>query len=270
MSANAAADRRIAELFGVAGKRALITGATSGIGRLIARGLAEAGAEVWIVARGAGDVEALATELSALAPCHGVVADVTSDEGLTAIKDALGERPLHILVNNAGTNVDTPLEGNGRAGFDTVLGLNVTAPFLVLQVLLPNLDLAASDADPARVINIASVAAIEPGGLPNYSYSASKAGLVTMTRHLGRHLAKRNISCNAIAPGIFASRMTESFLGFKSGDPAPQGWGSPLGQRTGQLDDIAGATIYLCSPAGAWITGVMLPVSGGAATVKGF
>lgn len=270
MSANAAADGRIAKLFGIVGKRALVTGATSGIGRLIARGLAEAGVEVWAVARSADGLAALTAELSELASCHGVVADVSSDEGLAAIKAALDELPLDILVNNAGTNVDTPLEGNGREGFETVLGLNLTAPFLLLQTLLPNLDRAASEDDPARVINIASVAAIDPGGLPNYSYGASKSGLVMMTRHLGRHLAKRNISCNAIAPGLFASRMSEKFLGLKPGDPAPRGWGSPLGQRTGQLEDIAGATIYLCSRAGAWVTGVMLPVSGGAATVKGF
>jgi NAD(P)-dependent dehydrogenase (short-subunit alcohol dehydrogenase family) len=270
MSATVAADARVAQLFGVAGKRALVTGATSGIGRLIARGLAQAGVEVWAVARGGEALAALTRELSSLAPCYGIVADVSTDEGLAAIKEAIGERSLHVLVNNAGTNVDTPLEGNGRTGFDTVLGLNLTAPFLVLQAVLPNLDRAASEDDPARVINIASVAAIDPGGLPNYSYGASKSGLVMMTKHLGRHLAKRNITCNAISPGLFASRMTEQFLGMKPGDPPPQSFASPLGGRAGALDDIAGATIYLSSRAGAWVTGVMLPVSGGAATVKGF
>lgn len=261
-------EARIAALFGVAGKRALITGATSGIGRLIAQGLAEAGVEVWAVARKADEVEALADDQSMLTNCHGIAADVTTDEGLAAIKAALGALPLHILVNNAGINVDTPLDGNGREGFDTVLGLNLTAPFMVLQSVLPNLDRAATAEDPARVINIASVAALDPGGLPNYSYAASKSGLVTMTRQLGRHLAKRNISCNAIAPGLFPSRMSEKFLGLKPGDTPPPAWASPLGARAGMQDDIAGATIYLCSRAGAWVTGIMLPVSGGAATVK--
>lgn len=261
-------ETRIANLFDVAGKCALVTGATSGIGRLIARGLAEAGVEVWAVARNAEDVEALAAELSAFSPCHAVAADVTTNEGLATINAALGGTALHILVNNAGVNVDTPLDGDGREGFDIVLGLNLTAPFLVLQSLLPNLDRAATADDPARVINISSVAALDPGGLPNYSYAASKSGLATMTRQLGRHLAKRNISCNAIAPGLFASRMSEEFLDFKPGDPTPSGWGSPLGARSGSLEDIAGATIYLSSRAGAWVTGILLPVSGGAATVK--
>lgn len=261
-------ETRITQLFGVAGKRALVTGATSGIGRLIAQGLAEAGVEVWAVARNADDVKALAADLSVSTPCHGIVADVTSDDGLAAIKAALGDLPLDILVNNAGINVDTPLDGNGREGFDTVLGLNVTAPFLVLQTVLPNLDKAATKEDPARVINITSVAALDPGGLPNYSYAASKSALAIMTRQLGRHLAKRHISCNAIAPGIFPSRMSEKFLGLKPGDTPPPAWASPLGGRAGMLDDIAGATIYLCSRAGAWVTGIMLPVSGGAATIK--
>ena len=263
------ASARVADLFCVAGKRALVTGATAGIGRLIARGLAEAGVEVWAVSRNAEEVAALAAELSEFTPAHSVKADVTTDEGLAAIREAMGDLPLHILVNNAGITVDTPLDGeDGRGGFDTVLGLNLTAPFLVIQTLLPNLDRTATAEDPARVINIASVAAIDPGGLPNYSYSASKSALVTMTRHLGRHLAKRNISCNAIAPGLFASRMSEKFMDLKPGDAPPPGWGSPLGDRAGRGDDIAGATIYLCSRAGAWVTGAMLPVSGGAATIK--
>lgn len=245
-------------LFDVSGKRALVTGTTSGIGKLIAEGLSAAGVEVWTVAR---TPPPHATE-------RDIAADVTNDHGLAAIKAALGELPLHILVNNAGTNVDTPLEGNGRDGFSEVLGLNLTAPFVVMQAVLPNLERAATSSDPARVINITSVAALDPGGLPNYSYGASKAGLAMMTRHAARHLAKRNISCNAIAPGLFPSRMSEQFMNFKAGDPPPPGWASPLGGRTGELEDIAGAVIYLSSRAGAWITGIQLPVSGGAATIK--
>jgi NAD(P)-dependent dehydrogenase (short-subunit alcohol dehydrogenase family) len=148
-----------------------------------------------------------------------------------------------------------------------VLGLNLAAPYRVIQTVLPNLERAATADDPARVINIASIAALDPGPFENYAYSASKTGLAMMTRHLGRHLAKRNITCNAIAPGLFPSRMTERFIGMGADDAPSRGWGAPLGDRVGRQDDIAGATIYLCSRAGAWLTGILLPVSGGVSTV---
>ena len=254
-----------AGLFDVAGKRALVTGATSGIGRMIARGLAQAGVEVWVVARGAGDVEAIVAELGGNA--QGVTADVATEEGIAKIAEALGERSLHILVNNAGTDRPTPLDADGREDFDAVLGLNLTAPFLLTRKLLPSLESGATFGDPARVINIASIAAINPGHLENFAYASGKAGVAMMSRHLGRHLAKRNISCNAIAPGLFPSRMTEKFLGMSEGDAVPKGFVAPLGARAGEMDDIAGAVIYLSSRAGAWVTGVLLPVSGGIYTV---
>lgn len=254
-----------AGLFDVAGKRALVTGATSGIGRMIARGLAQAGVEVWVVARGASDVEAIVDELGGSA--QGVTADVATEEGIAKIAEALGERSLHILVNNAGTDHPTPLDADGREDFDAVLGLNLTAPFLLTRKLLPSLESGATLGDPARVINIASIAAINPGHLENFAYASSKSGVAMMSRHLGRHLAKRNISCNAIAPGLFPSRMTERFLGMGEGDAVPKGFVTPLGARAGEMDDIAGAVIYLSSRAGAWVTGVLLPVSGGIYTV---
>lgn len=255
-----------AGLFDVAGKRALVTGATSGIGRMIARGLAQAGGEVWAVARGADDVEGIVADLGGNA--QGVAADVAAEEGIARVAEALGDRPLHILVNNAGTDRPTPLDAEGREDFDAVLGLNLTAPFLLTRKLLPQLEGAASPGDPARVINIASIAALNPGHLENFAYASSKSGIAMMSRHLGRHLAKRNISCNAIAPGLFPSRLTEQFLGMVDGDEVPKAFVSPLGARAGEMDDIAGAVIYLSSRAGAWVTGVLLPVSGGLSTVS--
>ncbi|HET6524416.1 SDR family NAD(P)-dependent oxidoreductase [Sphingopyxis sp.] len=255
----------IAGLFDVAGKRALVTGATSGIGRMIARGLAQAGVEVWVVARGAGDVEAIVAELGGHA--QGVAADVATEEGIARVAEALGDRPLHILVNNAGTDRPTPLDADGREDFDAVLSLNLTAPFLLTRKLLPSLESGAAVGDPARVINIASIAALNPGHLENFAYASSKSGVAMMSRHLGRHLAKRNISCNAIAPGLFPSRLTEKFLGMSAGDAVPKSFVTPLGARAGEMDDIAGAVIYLSSRAGAWVTGVLLPVSGGIYTV---
>lgn len=255
-----------AGLFDVSGKRALVTGATSGIGRMIARGLAQAGVEVWAVARKPDDVERIVAELGGSA--QGVAADVATDEGLAAIAAALGDRPLHILVNNAGTDRPTPLDGDGREDFEAVLSLNLGAPFLLTRKLLPQLERGAAPDDPARVINIASIAALHPGPLENFAYASGKTGVAMLSRHLGRHLAQRNISCNAIAPGLFPSRLTERFLGMGPDDEPPKAFVSPLGARAGTMDDIAGAVIYLSSRAGAWVTGVLLPVSGGVSTVS--
>lgn len=261
MSAGYAAD-----LFDVAGKRALVTGSTSGIGRMIARGLAQAGVEVWVVARGATDVDAIVAELGGAA--QGVAADIATEDGIAQVAETLGDRPLHILVNNAGTDRPTPLDADGREDFDAVLNLNLAAPFLLTRKLLPQLESGAAPGDPARVINIASIAALNPGHLENFAYASSKSGVAMMSRHLGRHLAKRNISCNAIAPGLFPSRLTEAFLGMGEGGEVPKAFISPLGARAGEMDDIAGAVIYLSSRAGAWVTGVLLPVSGGISTVS--
>ena len=255
-----------ADLFDVSGKRALVTGATSGIGRMIARGLVAAGVEMWVVARDATAVAEIVAELGHGA--QGIAADVTTDAGLGAVAAALGDRPLHILVNNAGTNRTTPLGGAGREDFEAVVDLNLGAPFLLTRTLLPHLERAASPGDPARVINISSVAALAPGPLENFAYSSSKAGVVMLSRHLGRHLAGRHISCNAIAPGVFPSRLTEAFLDVGPDGDVPVQLASPLGARAGMMDDIAGAVIYLSSRAGAWVTGVTLPVTGGMATVQ--
>lgn len=266
-------EQALSALFGIAGKRALVTGATSGIGRRIAEGLASVGAEVWLVARDGATLEAAVASLGP-GKAHGIVADVAIDAGIATIAAGLSDRPLHILVNNAGTNRDTPLDpvpdnDTVREDFEAVVGLNLTAPFLVTRALLPNLERAASADDPARVIAISSIAALSPGPLENFAYSASKSGLAMMTRHLAGRLAGRHIACNAIAPGLFPSRMSEQFIGLpESGGAPPRGWASPLGQRVGTGEDIAGTVIYLSSRAGAWVTGVLLPVSGGVATVS--
>lgn len=257
----------ISGLFDVAGKRALVTGATSGIGRMIASGLADAGVEVWIVARDHDAVARISGEIGMLGQCHGIAADVSTVDGLATIAAKLGDRPLHILVNNAGTNLDTPIDGDGREAFMTVLGLNLAAPFLLAQKLIGNLRAAACPDDPARIINIASVAALDPGPFENYSYSASKSGLVMLTRHLAKQLAPQHITCNALAPGVFPSRLTEKFLGFGDGEEPPKGFGAPLGKRAGRPEEIAGAVIYLSARPGAWVTGALLPVSGGMSVI---
>lgn len=252
-----------AALFAIDGKIALVTGGTSGIGRMIAEGLVAAGAKVYVTARTAADVDATTAALG----CHGIVADLGTNEGVAAVGAALAdEGQLDILVNNAGTVWLAPIEEFPREGFARVLDLNVSAPFMLVQALLPLLRVSARPGDPARVINIASIGAFRAGGWDNFSYSPSKAALISLTQHLGARLAGENISVNAIAPGLFPSRLTDEIVPLD--DPAVYAAvASPLGNRVGTAEDIAGAVIYLASRAGAWLTGVTLPVSGGRATI---
>lgn len=257
----------IPALFDIAGKRALVTGGSGGIGLMIATGLVAAGAEVLICSRKGDAVDAAVTALSADGGrIGGVAADLASDAGIAAVAAAVGAAPLHILVNNAGAAWGAPLAAFPRAGFDKVIGLNVTAPFLLVQALLPALRAAATPDDPARVINIASVDGLRLPNWETYSYSASKAAIIHMGRHMARTLAPDDIAVNAIAPGFFRSRMTEGVFDWHD-EAAMAEARSPLGARTGGADDIVGAVIYLASRAGAWLTGVTIPVAGGLGTI---
>lgn len=256
----------ISSLFDIRGKRALVTGGSGGIGEMIATGLVAAGCELTIVSRKA---DALAAAAQRIAPQGGVAtiaADLATPEGAETVAQAWGAAPLHILVNNAGAAWGAPIDRYPRAGFDKVLGLNVTGVFELTQKLLPALRAAASSDDPARVINIASVDGIHVPRWQTYAYSASKAGVIHMSRHMGQALAGDHIAVNCISPGLFPSKMTGPMVDFD--DPAAVAMAaSPLGSRVGQPEDIAAAVIYLASRAGAWLTGVNIPVSGGVATV---
>lgn len=257
----------IATLFDVKGKTALVTGASGGIGYMIAEGLASAGVEVWICSRKAADIEAAAERLSAFGTVRAMAADLSKPEDIAKVAERLNAAgPLHILVNNAGTTWGAPMAEFPRSGFEKVLNLNVTAPFELTKALLPALRAAARPEDPARVINIASIDGMQVPRWESYPYSASKAGLIHMTRHMGKFLAKENISVNAIAPGFFPSKMTAAVVDFDDAESV-ESVASPLGHRPGGPEDIAGGVIYLSSRAGAWLTGICLPISGGVATV---
>ncbi|MCF1592596.1 SDR family oxidoreductase [Streptomyces muensis] len=246
---------RAAELFSVVGRTALVTGATSGIGAMAAAALAEAGAVVHIVARNAADCEETASKLPGAVA---LPADLSTRHGIAALADRV-PGPLHILVNNAGTLRENPLGSFTEADWDDVMDLNLKAPFFLTQDLLPALRAGACPPAPATVIHVGSVGGLRVGPRQTYSYAASKAGLHQLTKSMARWLAAEHITVNAIAPGLFPSRMTpgdgEQVLAAVSAS-VPQG-------RTGRAEDIGGVVRFLASSAAAYITGAVIPIDGG-------
>ncbi|MDE3086420.1 MAG: SDR family oxidoreductase [Acidobacteriota bacterium] len=252
------------DLFSIAGKTALVTGGSRGIGRMIAEGYVDAGAKVYVSSRRAEACEQTAAELSAKGTCIPLAADLSTEDGCRRLAGQLAEAEprLHILVNNAGNTWGTPLEQFDDAAWDRVLSLNVKGVFHTTKFLLPLLEEAATDEDPARVINIGSIDGIHVPVLETYSYSASKAAVHQLTRHLARRLAPR-VTVNAVAPGPFESKMMAATLeafGEQIAAAAPM-------KRIGRPQDMAGIAIFLASPAASYMTGAVVPVDGGIATV---
>lgn len=254
----------VEKLFSIRGKVALVTGGSRGIGEMIARGYVAAGAKVYISSRKADACENLAAELSELGECISMPADLSTPEGCFSLAAQLAEREqeLHILVNNAGAAWEAPLEEHSVDGFDKVMNLNVRAVFLLTQALVPQLRCAGSAHDPARVIDIGSIDGLHISALPVFSYSASKAAVHHLSRHLAQVLASDHVTVNAIAPGYFPSRMTRNIF---ENDPERL-QRIPLG-RPGTPEDIAGISIFLASRAGAYVTGTVVPIDGGYSTL---
>jgi NAD(P)-dependent dehydrogenase (short-subunit alcohol dehydrogenase family) len=252
------------DLFSITGKTALVTGGSRGIGLMIARGYVEAGARVYISSRKADVLDEVAAELSKVGECHAIAADLSSEAECRRLAEAIAAREstLDILVNNAGATWGAPLEQFDEAAWERALALNVKGVFYLTKFLLPLLEEAGTAEDPARVINIGSIDGLRVPLMDNYSYSASKAAVHMLTRHLAKRLAPR-ITVNAVAPGPFESKMMAATLEAFGEQIAA---GTPL-KRIGRPDDMAGAAIYLASRAGAYLTGAVIPVDGGIASL---
>ncbi|TMB43048.1 MAG: SDR family oxidoreductase [Deltaproteobacteria bacterium] len=252
------------DLFSIAGKTALVTGGSRGIGLMIARGFVEAGAKVYISSRKADVCDRAAAELAQAGTCVSVPADVSTEAGARGLADAVAarEQALDILVNNAGANWGAPLAEYPDSAWDKVLALNVKSVFHLSRFLLPLLERAARPGDPARIINVGSIDGLHVPVLETYAYSASKAAVHHLTRVLARRLAPHGVTVNAVAPGPFESKMmAETLQRFRDAIVAS----CPLG-RIGEPEDMAGVAIYLASRAGAYLTGAVIPVDGGIST----
>jgi NAD(P)-dependent dehydrogenase (short-subunit alcohol dehydrogenase family) len=251
-------------LFSIENKTALVTGGSRGIGKMIATGFVEAGAKVYIAARKHDASLETATELSKLGECVALEADLSSEEGCRQLGEEIRGREdrLDILVNNAGATWAMPFEEFDEAAWERALSVNVKGVFYMTKFLAPLLVKAATPEDPARVINIGSIDGLRPPRMETYSYSASKAAVHMLTRHLAAKLAPE-ITVNAIAPGPFESKMMAETLRTFGEQIARS---APL-QRIGRPDDMAGAAIFLASRAGAYLTGAVIPVDGGISTV---
>jgi NAD(P)-dependent dehydrogenase (short-subunit alcohol dehydrogenase family) len=253
----------MSELFDISGRTALVTGGSRGIGLMIARGLLQAGARVIVSSRKRDDILAAAESLSEHGDCQAIPGDVSTPEGAaTLAAEALSRiERLDILVNNAGVTWGAPLEEFPAGGWDRTMHTNVEGIFHLTVALLPALRAAAGRDHPARVINIGSIDGIRTPDVENYSYSASKAAVHMLTRHLAKRLAAEHITVNAIAPGPFESKM----MAFVLDDPGSRELveqNVPLG-RIGRPDDAAGLTIFLASRAGSYMTGAVIPLDGG-------
>jgi len=252
-------------LFNIEGKVAIVTGGSRGIGEMIATGFVENGAKVYITARKAEACDDTAARLSKIGTCISLPHDLSTQDGIDAlVRDFTAQEDrLDILVNNAGASWGAPIDEFPADGWDKVMNINLKGPFFLTQKLLPILRKSATYEEPARIINTASINGIVPPELETYPYSASKAGMIMLTRHLAKRLASDDILVNAIAPGPFQSHMMAATLA-TMGDAIKEA--NPR-KRIGTPEDIAGVAIFLASRASAYTTGACVPCDGGASQV---
>jgi NAD(P)-dependent dehydrogenase (short-subunit alcohol dehydrogenase family) len=253
------------DLFSLAGRVALVTGGSRGIGKMIAGGfLAQGAAKVYITARKAGPCEATAKELTAEygGKCIALPIDISGMAGIGMLAAEIKKREpkLDILVNNAGAAWGAEFDEFPESGWDKVMDLNLKTPFFLTKALAAPLRAAASAEKPGKVINIASIDGIFVNPAETYSYAASKAGLIHLTRRMAVRLIRDHIVVSAIAPGPFKSDMNRA-----ARDNADEIAKRVPSGRIGSDEDMAGAAIYLASRAGDYVVGVTLAVDGGIA-----
>jgi len=251
------------DLFSLQGRTALITGGSRGIGRMIAAGFLAQGAKVYISSRKAAACDSTAAELSAGGGrCVSLPQDVSTVEGCRALAAAYAQHEprLDILVNNAGAAWLAEFDAFPENGWDKVVDLNLKSPFFLTQALAPALRAAGTKERPAKVINVASIDGIRPNPQETYSYQASKAGLIHLTRRMAARLIEENICVNAIAPGAFASEMNRT-----ARDQAEEVEQRIPARRIGTDEDMQGVAIFLASRAGDYAVGITIAVDGGIA-----
>jgi NAD(P)-dependent dehydrogenase (short-subunit alcohol dehydrogenase family) len=253
------------DLFCLEGRVALVTGGSRGIGRMIAAGLLAHGAKVYISSRKAAACDAAAAELGKIGPCISLPFDVSSVDGVRGLAAEIMQREagLDVLVNNAGAAWGEPFDTFPETGWDKVVDLNMKTPFFLAQALHGALKRGARQR-PAKVINIASIDGISVNQWETYSYAASKAGLIHLTKRMALRLAQDNIVVSGIAPGPFASEMNKQAR--DHADEVAQR--VPVG-RIGTQEDMAGAAIFLASRAGDYVVGQTIAVDGGVTLARG-
>ncbi|MGE0829567.1 MAG: SDR family oxidoreductase [Hyphomonadaceae bacterium] len=253
---------KIENLFSVAGKVALVTGGSRGLGEMMTRAYIDNGAKVYITSRKAADCDALAKELGP--NCIPLAADLSRMDEVERLAGELSKREkrLDILVNNAGAAWGAPFDAMTEQGWDKVMDLNAKSLFFLTQKLVKLLEAAGTEEEFARVINIGSMDGLHVSALETYSYAASKAAVLHLTRMMAKNLAPRRIAVNAIAPGYFPSKMTAGI----DADYQRESIGNTPMRRYGAEADMAGAALYLSSKASGFVCGATIVVDGGFST----
>lgn len=270
MTSDADSSYAINNLFSLTGKTALVTGGSSGLGLIMAKGLLQNGVRVIIASRKKEKCDLALKELAPFGECYAVSCDVTQAEDRKRLVSEVEKQfgALSILINNAGANWGAPLHEYPDEGFAKVIDTNLNAVFSLTRDVLSLLEKSAFPEDPARVINIGSMDGIHVPivqRVPTFAYSASKAALHHLTRTLAVDLASKHITVNAVAPGFFETRMTGYVFEHYKQDIEDD---CPL-HRVGKSDEMVGIIVYLASRAGAYTNGTVIPVDGGTSISKG-